>query len=141
MPLFVSHSARDTFSDLAESAHSARDTFSDLAESAHSARDTFSYLAESDTAVSLVSAEPDSLSPKPERKTSRTVTDPCDAVKPPPSQPSQGRTHLPPFEGGFEVDETPSPRNNEKRKKRRGTGRNRRLHVGHTKGSAPDALW
>ena len=44
----------------------------------HSARDTFSDLAESDTAVSLVSAEPDSLSPKPERKTSRTVTDPCE---------------------------------------------------------------
>ena len=54
------------------------------------------------------------------------------AVKPPPSQPSQGRTHLPPFKGGFEVDETSSPRNNEKRKKRRGTSRNRRLHVGHT---------
>ena len=31
------------------------------------------------------------------------------AVKPPPSQPSQGRTHLPPFKGGFEVDETSSP--------------------------------
>ena len=28
------------------------------------------------------------------------------AVKAPPSQPSQGRTHLPPFKGGFEVDET-----------------------------------
>ena len=31
------------------------------------------------------------------------------AMKPPPSQPSQGRTHFPPFKGGFEVDETSSP--------------------------------
>ena len=26
-----------------------------------------------------------------------------------PPQPSQGRTHFPPFKGGFEVDETSSP--------------------------------
>ena len=31
------------------------------------------------------------------------------AVKPPPPQPAQGRTHFPPFKGGFEVDETSSP--------------------------------
>ena len=30
-------------------------------------------------------------------------------MKPPPSQPAQGRTHFPPFKGGFEVDETSSP--------------------------------
>ena len=31
------------------------------------------------------------------------------AVNPPPPQPAQGRTHFPPFKGGFEVDETSSP--------------------------------
>ena len=31
------------------------------------------------------------------------------AVKPPPIQPSQGRTQFPPFKGGFEVDEPSSP--------------------------------